>query len=47
MDFRGFMIQGRSRADDSPVGSFDATGRSDYQPQCSGDVSIQHTSNHV
>jgi len=35
------MIQGRARADDSPVGSFDATGKSDYQPQCSGDVSIQ------
>jgi len=37
MDFRGFMIQGRARADNSPVGSFDVgTG---YQPQCSGDVS--------
>ena len=39
MDFKGFMIQGRARSDDSPVGSFDATGRTDYQPQCSGDVS--------
>ncbi|XP_065918551.1 putative ferric-chelate reductase 1 [Dysidea avara] len=44
MDFKGFMIQGRARSDDSPVGSFDATGRTDYQPQCSGDTAATHTS---
>ncbi|XP_065918054.1 uncharacterized protein [Dysidea avara] len=44
MDFKGFMIQGRARADDSPVGSFDATGRTDYQPQCDGDTAATHTS---
>lgn len=33
------MIQGRARADNSPVGSFDATGATEFQPQCNGDVS--------
>ena len=47
MDFKGFMIQGRARADDSPVGSFDATGRTDYQPQCDGDVSNVTSSIHL
>ena len=33
------MIQGRTRADNSPVGNFVASSRTDYKPQCSGDVS--------
>ena len=36
-NFRGFMIQGRVRADDSPAGTFGSAGN--YQPQCSGNVS--------
>ena len=36
-NFRGFMIQGRVRADDSPAGTFGSA--SNYQPRCSGNVS--------
>ena len=37
-DFRGFMIQGRVIADDSPTGQF--TGEAGVsQPQCADDVS--------
>ena len=36
-NYRGFMIQGRVRADDSPAGTFGSG--TNYQPQCSGDVS--------
>jgi len=37
-DFRGFLIQGRVVADESPVGQFfGSAGVS--QPQCDGDVS--------
>ena len=36
-NFRGFMIQGRVRADDSPTGTFGSGNN--YQPQCSGNVS--------
>ena len=37
-DFRGFMIQGRVVADDSPTGEF--TGEIGVsQPQCDSDVS--------
>ena len=39
-DFRGFMIQGRVMADDSPVGTFDDDGATDYQVQCNQDVSL-------
>ena len=38
-DFRGFMIQARTVADDSPVGSFDATDATNYQERCDFDVS--------
>ena len=37
-NFRGFMIQGRVCADDSPAGTFGSG--TNYQPQCSGDVSF-------
>ena len=36
-NFRGFMIQGRVRADDSPAGTFGSGDN--YKPQCSGNVS--------
>ena len=37
-DFRGFLIQGRVRANESPVGTFGSgTG---YQSRCSGNVSF-------
>ena len=36
-NFRGFMIQGRVHADDSPAGTFGSAGN--YQPQCSANVS--------
>ena len=36
-NFRGFMIQGRVRADESPAGTFGSG--TNYQPQCSGNVS--------
>jgi len=40
-DFRGFMIQGRVFADDSPTGQFTGeTGVS--QQQCADDVSYSH-----
>ena len=38
-NFRGFMIQGRVRADDSPAGTF-VRSANNYQPQCSGNVSF-------
>ena len=38
LNFRGFMIQGRLRVDDSPVGKFGSGV--DYKPQCSGNVSL-------
>ena len=38
-DFKGFMIQGRTKADNSPVGTFNDTDKTDYQTQCSGEVS--------
>jgi len=37
-DFKGFMIQGRVQADDSPVGLFRARGS--YNRQCNGNVSF-------
>ena len=37
-DFRGFIIQARTMADDSPVGEFMAGSNS--QPQCTNDVCI-------
>ena len=37
-DFRGFIIQGRMRADESPVGVF--VSGNNYQLQCDGNVSI-------
>ena len=37
-NFRGFMIQGRAHADDSPAGTF-GSGQN-YQPQCTGNVSF-------
>ena len=37
-DFRGFMIQGRVVADDSPTGQFSEASVS--QPQCVDDVSL-------
>ena len=37
-DFRGFMIQGRVRADDSPAGFF--RPRNSYNRQCDGNVSL-------
>ena len=36
-NFKGFMIQGRVCADDSPLGTFGSGTK--YQPQCSGNVS--------
>jgi len=33
------MIQARTVADDSPVGSFDATDATNYQERCDFDVS--------
>ena len=36
MDFRGFMIQGRARADDSPVGTFG--NGTNYRYACDGNV---------
>ena len=36
--FRRFMIQGRARSDNSPVGTFGSGGS--YQPQCANDVSV-------
>ena len=36
-NFKGFMIQGRVCADDSPAGTFGSGTK--YQPQCSGNVS--------
>ena len=46
--FRGFMIQGRTVADDSPVGYF-TSNSANYQPQCSDDVSvhIMHKTMHI
>ena len=38
-NFRGFMIQGRVRADDSPAGTFFRSANNN-QPQCSGNVSF-------
>ena len=38
MDFRGFMIQGRVRADDSPAGTF--SNGTNYQYACDGNVSF-------
>jgi len=37
-DFKGFMIQGRVRADDSPAGTFGSG--TNYQSRCSGNVSL-------
>ena len=37
-DFRGFIIQARTMADNSPVGEFMAGSNS--QPQCTSDVCI-------
>ena len=37
LNFRGFMIQGRMRVDDTPVRKFNSGV--DYKPQCSGNVS--------
>jgi len=38
-NFRGFMIQARRVADNSPVGFFDATDGVNYQEVCDSDVS--------
>ena len=40
MDFRGFIIQARRVADDSPVGQFMTGTYTDQQVQCDGDVSV-------
>ena len=37
--FRGFMIQGRKIADDSPIGTFYNYSR--IEPQCDNDVRIK------
>ena len=39
--FRGFMIQARVVADDSPAGYF-IDNSTEYQPQCDNDVSTHH-----
>ena len=46
--FRGFMIQARTVADDSPTGYF-VGNNTDYQPQCDNNVSacITHTAMYV
>ena len=44
IDFRGFMIQGRVMADDSPAGTFDDGSATDYQVQCNQDVSFDSSS---
>ena len=44
--FRGFMIQARTVADDFPVGYF-TNYSTNYHPQCSDDVSVYITHNHV
>ena len=38
-NFKGFMIQARVVADDTPVGHF-TNNSLNYQPQCSDDVSV-------
>ncbi|XP_065899959.1 putative defense protein [Dysidea avara] len=43
IDFRGFMIQGRVMADDSPAGTFDDGSATDYQVQCNQDTAATHT----
>ena len=40
--FKGFMIQARVLADDSPVGYF-TNYSADYQLQCGNDVSVHIT----
>ena len=37
-DFKGFLIQGRVRASDSPAGTFGSG--TNYQSQCTGNVSV-------
>ena len=37
-DFKGFLVQGRVRASDSPAGSFGSGNN--YQSQCTGNVSL-------
>ena len=39
--FKGFMIQARTVADDSPAGRFINSTSTTYQTQCDGDVSVQ------
>ena len=39
--FKGFMIQARTVADDSPAGHFASSIRTFYQTQCDGGVSAQ------
>ena len=39
--FKGFMIQARTVADDSPAGHFINSTSTTYQTQCDGDVSVQ------
>jgi len=38
-NFRGFMIQGRAAADDSPTGTFAEFG-TNFQSQCDNDVRL-------
>ena len=38
--FKGFMIQARAVADDSPAGYF-TDNTTEYQPQCDNNVSTQ------
>ena len=40
MDFRGFIIQARTMADDSPVGQFMIGTNTDQQLLCTGNVSV-------
>ncbi|XP_065906698.1 uncharacterized protein [Dysidea avara] len=45
-DFRGFMIQGRIVADDSPTGTFTLSG-TNYQAQCRNNTAATHTNGNV
>ena len=38
-DFRGFLIQGRTMADGSPVGTFEIGSNTNQQTVCTGMVS--------
>ena len=40
MDFRGFIIQARTMADDSPVGQFINGTNANQQVRCTNNVSV-------